>query len=159
MIKERGYPNAIVDVKLWLERGDLNIEDKALYERVLTMLKNKEILRELPMFDVIWKNGLPIEKLLEFNNMETAKSKAEKFETEGFSEYQNGFIEGFNSNKSCDKAIADIRNKMGYISNLLSLLEINEKDEYIQERIKELIPKSIESIEWLRTIKTDDYEN
>ena len=58
-----------------------------------------------------------------------------------------------------DKAIADIRNKMGYVSNLLSLLEINNKGKWVEDRIKELIPKSKESIEWLRNIKSEDYEN
>lgn len=60
--------------------------------------------------------------------------------------------------KTVEKIVADIRNKMGYIANLLSLLEIEDKDDYTRERIKELIPKSKDSIEWLRNIKIEDYD-
>lgn len=58
-----------------------------------------------------------------------------------------------------DKAIADIRNKMGYVSNLLYLLDLEVKGHWVEDRIKELLPKSKESIEWLRNIKAENYEN
>ena len=61
-------------------------------------------------------------------------------------------------NKTAEKVVADIRNKMGYVANLISLLEIEEKDNYIKDRIKELIPKSKDSIEWLRNINVENYK-
>lgn len=58
--------------------------------------------------------------------------------------------------------VADIRNKMGYVSNLLSLLRLkegtpDEHEEYLDERISELITKSEESIEFLRNLDTNNY--
>lgn len=60
--------------------------------------------------------------------------------------------------ETAEKVVADIRNKMGYVANLISFLEIENKNDYINARIKELIPKSKDSIEWLRNIKIENYK-
>lgn len=81
---------------------------------------------------------------------------------------QKGFINGITYERKenenlAETIVADIRNKMGYVSNLLSLLRLkegvpSEHEEYLDERIAELLTKSEESIEYLRQIKIKDFK-
>lgn len=70
---------------------------------------------------------------------------------------------GKETEKLAETVVADIRNKMGHVSNLLSLLRLREgapidHKEYIEERIAELLTKSEESIEYLRQINVKDFK-
>ncbi len=60
-------------------------------------------------------------------------------------------------NKLAEKVVADIRNKMGYAANLVSLLRA-EPSEWVEGRIFELIPKVEESLEYLRKLDINQFK-
>ena len=66
-----------------------------------------------------------------------------------------------NSKNLAEQVLADLRNKMGPVANLLALLQEDDEEhkDYIQERIKELIPQSEQAIEYLKGFDLNEFKN